>query len=135
MAEGAHTEAPDDRRYYREHEWARLEDGTTAVIGITDYAAEELGEVVFVQLPAPGASVAQFERFGEIESVKAISELFSPVGGEVVAVNEDLLLRPELVNQSPFIEGWMLRIRLTEPGEMDKLMDAAAYRQYLEGLQ
>lgn len=110
-------------------------DATTAVIGITDYAAEELGDVVFVQLPAPGGGVTLFERFGEIESVKAISELFSPVSGEVVAVNEELLQRPELVNQAPFVEGWMLRIRLTEPAEMDKLMGAAAYRQYIEGLQ
>ncbi len=129
--EGAQTAAPDDSRYSEEHEWARPQDGGSATIGITDYAAHELGDVVFVQLPAVGTSIKQFEKLGEIESVKAVSDLFAPVSGEITEVNEALLERPELVNEDAFEGGWMLRVRMTDPAELDRLMDAQAYRQHL----
>ena len=134
MAEQPYPHPPDDRRYYREHEWAKADAPDTVVIGITDYAVGELGDIVWVQLPEIGTRLGQFERFGEIESVKAVSDLFTPVSGEIVAVNQGLAQHPELVGHAPFTDGWMLRIRLAAPAEMDRLMDAEAYRNYIEGL-
>ena len=127
------SQAPEEYRYSKEHEWARVL-GDTASIGITDYAAHELGDVVYVQLPVPGTKIKQFEKLGEIESVKAVSDLFAPVTGEVVEVNESLVEKPELVNESPFEGGWMVRVRVSDPGEMGSLLEADAYKDYLRGL-
>ena len=127
------SQAPNGYRYSKEHEWAKVE-GDTASIGITDYAAHELGDVVYVQLPAPGTKIKQFEKLGEIESVKAVSDLFAPVTGEVVEVNEALEQNPELVNDSPFEGGWMVKVRLTNAGEMSSLLDPDGYKDYLTGL-
>lgn len=121
---------PEDRKYTREHEWVKVEDGV-AVVGITDYAQRELGDVVFVNLPAAGTRVKQFERFGEIESVKAVSDLYAPVSGEVIEVNPRLGSEPELVNRSPYEEGWMLKVRLEDPAELDNLLTAEEYRQHI----
>lgn len=124
---------PDDRRYSKEHEWLKT-DGDEATIGITDYAQGQLGDIVYVDLPEAGASITQFEKMGEIESVKAVSELFSPGGGEVVAANEALVEKPELVNSDPYGEGWLIKIRLSGSGEADKLMSAADYDAFVQGL-
>jgi glycine cleavage system H protein len=119
---------PDDRRYTRDHEWLRVDgDGDEGTVGITEYAQDELGDVVFVQLPAAGTTVTAAAAFGEIESVKTVSELFAPVSGEVLAVNDALTEHPELVNDSPYEEGWMIRIRLSDLSQVDALLDAAAY--------
>ena len=118
-------------RYQESHEWFRIE-GDEAVIGITDYAQSELNDVVYVDLPEVGDSLAQGDEFGSVESVKAASELYMPMGGEVIAINEALDEEPELVNSAPFGEGWMLRIRLSDPGEAGKLLDAAGYRALVE---
>lgn len=121
---------PEDRKYTREHEWVQVEDGV-AVVGITDYAQRELGDVVFVNLPAVGTRVKQFERFGEIESVKAVSDLYAPVSGEVTEVNPRLSSEPELVNRSPYGDGWMVKIRLEDPAELNNLLSAEEYRQHI----
>ena len=118
-------------RYQESHEWIRIE-GDEAVIGISDYAQSELNDVVYVDLPEVGDSFAQGEEFGSVESVKAASELYMPMSGEVIAVNEQLDEEPERVNSAPFGDGWMLRIRLVDPGEADKLLDAAGYRALVE---
>jgi glycine cleavage system H protein len=117
---------PDDLRYSKEHEWVRAEDGR-ATIGITSFAADELGDIVFVELPEVGATLSQFGTFGVVESVKAVSDLFAPVSGEVVEVNEALRDAPELLNTDPFGEGWIARLTPTDAAELDALMDAAAY--------
>ena len=117
---------PDDLRYSKEHEWVRLE-GSHGTIGITSFAADELGDIVFVELPDVGAKVAQFATFGVVESVKAVSDLYSPVSGSVTEVNEGLRDAPELLNSDPFGEGWIARIELSDPTELDALMDAGAY--------
>jgi len=117
---------PDDLAYSREHEWVRV-DGSRATIGITSFAADELGDIVFVELPEIGAQLAQFGTFGVVESVKAVSDLYAPVGGEVVEVNEALRDAPELLNADPFGEGWIARVELSDSSELDSLMDAAAY--------
>ncbi len=119
---------PADLRYTKDHEWGRV-DGDPATIGVTDYAAHELGDVVFVDLPAAGKTVDQFATFGVVESVKAVSDLYAPLSGEVVEVNGDLAGKPELVNSDPFGEGWMIRVRVAEPAQVDGLLDAAAYEQ------
>jgi glycine cleavage system H protein len=117
---------PDDLRYSKEHEWVRVEEDR-ATIGITSFAADELGDIVFVELPEVGATLTQFGTFGVVESVKAVSDLYAPVSGEVVEVNEALRDAPELLNSDPFAEGWIARLTLADPGELDALMDAAAY--------
>ena len=117
---------PDDLRYSKEHEWVRAE-GSRATIGITSFAADELGDIVFVELPEGGASLQQFQTFGVVESVKAVSDLFSPVSGEVVEVNEALRDAPELLNSDPFGEGWILKVELADAAELGVLMDAATY--------
>jgi len=117
---------PKELRYTKDHEWVRV-DGEEATVGITEYAASQLGDIVFVELPDAGRSLAQFATFGVVESVKAVSDLFAPVSGEVVATNDALAGAPETVNSDPYGEGWMIRLRLAEPGEVDELLDAAAY--------
>src|SRR5512144_661274 len=117
---------PADLRYTKDHEWVKV-DGDVATIGVTDFAAHQLGDVVFVDLPATGKAVEQFATFGVVESVKAVSDLYAPVSGEVVEVNPDLAGKPELVNSDPFGGGWMIRVRVTEPAQVDGLLDAAAY--------
>ena len=117
---------PTDRRYTREHEWVRVDDGV-GTVGITDYAQDELGDIVYVEMPAPGTSVKQSEKLGEIESVKAVSDLYAPVSGEVVDVNEAVADHPELVNESPYEKGWLVRVRLADPAELDALLTAEQY--------
>ena len=123
---------PDDLRYSKEHEWVRA-DGSQATIGITSFAADELGDIVFVELPEPGSKVKQFGTFGVIESVKAVSDLYAPVSGEVSEVNETLRNRPELVNGDPYGEGWIAKVTLGDASELDSLMDAAAYGESTAG--
>ena len=118
--------SPDDRRYSKEHEWVKL-DGDTARAGITDYAQEQLGDVVYVDLPEPGATVTQFEKMGEIESVKAVSDLYSPISGEIVATNEAVVEKPETVNSDPHGNGWLIEVRISDAAELDKLMSADEY--------
>jgi glycine cleavage system H protein len=125
---------PNDLKYTKDHEWARLE-GDQVRIGVTAHAVEQLGDVTLVDLPPVGADVQSQERFGDIESVKAVSELFSPVSGEVVEVNGELESSPELVNEGPYEQGWMVLIKVTDPSELDRLMDATAYEDYLGTLE
>ena len=120
---------PADLKYTKDHEWIRL-SGDTADVGITDYAQQQLGDVVFVELPQVGRALAQGEVFGTIESVKAVSELFSPVAGEVVAVNDELTSAPEKVNSDPH-STWIIKVRATSSGDLDGLLDAAAYEQHV----
>jgi len=117
---------PTELRYTKDHEWVRV-DGDVATVGITEYAAKQLGDIVFVELPDPGRTFEQFATFGVVESVKAVSDLFAPVSGEVTETNGALAGAPELVNSDPFGEGWMIRVRLGGPAEVDDLLDAAAY--------
>jgi glycine cleavage system H protein len=123
---------PKDLRYTKDHEWVRV-DGDTATIGVTDFAAHQLGDVVFVDLPAVGKTVEQFATFGVVESVKAVSDLYAPVSGEVVGVNGDLTSKPELVNSDPFGGGWMIRVRVTDAAQVGDLLDAAAYELLTAG--
>ena len=118
--------APQGLRYTKEHEWLRL-DGDIATVGITDFAAHELGDVVFVELPEVGRQVSQLASVGVIESVKAVSDLFAPVSGEVTETNGELAGQPELVNTDPYGAGWMVRVHLTDAGQLDGLLDPAAY--------
>jgi glycine cleavage system H protein len=122
---------PQDSRYSKSHEYVHIE-GDTGTIGITDYAQKELGDVVFVELPQVGAQLEQGDELGSIESVKAVSELFAPVSGEVVEVNEALTLKPELVNTDPYGDGWMVKVKVSTPEEADELMDAEEYEEYVE---
>jgi glycine cleavage system H protein len=119
---------PSDLRYTKDHEWVRVE-GETATIGVTDFAASQLGDVVFVDLPVVGRSVDQFATFGVVESVKAVSDLYAPVSGEVVDVNGALASKPELVNSDPFGEGWMIKVKVGDAAQLGELLDAAAYEK------
>jgi glycine cleavage system H protein len=121
---------PKDLRYTREHEWVRVKGGE-AEVGITDFAQGELGDVTYVELPAPGTKVAQMKTVGTIDAVKTVGDLFSPLSGEVLAVNTELKNNPALVNQSPYEKGWMIRIRIEKPAEIDVLLTAEAYEQAL----
>jgi glycine cleavage system H protein len=123
---------PDDIRYAKSHEWARSE-GETIKVGITDYAQDQLGDIVFVELPEVGDTLDKGEEFGTVESVKAVSELYMPVGGEVVAINDTLEDAPEKVNNSPYSDGWMIEIKAENPSELDDLMDNDAYLATLKG--
>ena len=117
---------PTDLRYTKDHEWVRI-DGDDATVGITEYAASQLGDIVFVELPAPGKALEQAATFGVVESVKAVSDLFSPISGEVLEANGELASSPELVNGDPYGAGWMIRLRAANQEEIDGLLDAAAY--------
>jgi len=119
-----------DLRYTKEHEWVRVE-GDLATVGITDYAAEQLGDIVFVELPDTGRALVRADAVGVIESVKAVSDLVAPLSGEVVAVNQKVVDAPETVNEDPYGDGWLIRIHLSDPSEVDSLLDLAAYRQVL----
>ena len=121
---------PDDLRYHREHDWARIEDGT-ATLGITWYAQDALGEIVHFEPPDEGGSLAKDESYGEVESVKAVSDLISPLSGDIVEVNRAVVDAPETINEDPYGNGWLVRIHLSEPAELDDLLDAEAYRQLL----
>ena len=122
---------PDDRFYSNSHEWIRV-DGDTATIGITDHAQKELGDVVFVELPDVGEIFDEGQEFGTIESVKAVSELFLPVAGEIVEVNKGLVDEPNAVNEDPHGDGWLVRVKVTSDGALDGLMNAAAYEKFVE---
>ena len=126
------VDVPDELRYTDDHEWLR-DEGEAVTVGITAYAADQLGDIVFVELPAVGRVLKARESFGVIESVKAVSDLYSPVGGEVIAVNGELAGRPELVNADPYDAGWMLRLRLERRAELDELRDAESYRSLIAG--
>ena len=122
---------PSDLRYIKEHDWVRVDDDGLATFGITDHAQDSLGDVVFVDLPDPGSQVAQSESFGEIESVKAVSELIAPVSGTVVEHNEAVVDAPELVNESPYEDGWLLKVAVADASELDGLMSAEEYDSFL----
>jgi glycine cleavage system H protein len=122
---------PAELKYHREHDWARIE-GDTATVGITWYAQDALGEIVHFEPPEQGGTLAKDESYGEVESVKAVSDLIAPLSGEVIEVNEALLDAPETINEDPYGAGWLLRVRLSDPSEVDDLMDADAYRALLE---
>ena len=124
---------PQDCRYTKEHEWVRVQDDT-ATVGITEYAQGELGDVVFVELPEVGRKLTQGQAFGVVESVKAASDLYAPLSGEVVAVNDSLADSPDLVNKEPFAAGWMLKIKPSDAAELSKLLDAAGYEAHLSSL-
>ncbi len=123
---------PENVKYSKDHEWAGVE-GDVVIIGINDYAQDQLGEVVFVEMPEVGDTFETEDEFGTVESVKAVSELYCPIAGEVVAINEDLEDAPELVNESPYEKGWIMKIKATDPSQMDNLMDKAAYLEMLKG--
>ena len=119
---------PDNLKYTREHEWIRAE-GDEAVIGVTDFAQKELGDIVFIDIDTEGETVAAGEKFGAVEAVKTVSDLYMPVGGEILSVNASLEAAPETVNKDPYGEGWMIRIRMTNPADLDGLMSAAEYKE------
>ncbi len=121
---------PQDLRYSKEHEWVRL-DGDTATIGITHFAQEQLGDVVFVELPEKGAKVRQFSSLGVVESVKAASDIYSPLSGEVLERNVKVIEKPELVNSAPYEDGWMLKVKLADKGELQKLLSPEDYRAHI----
>jgi glycine cleavage system H protein len=121
---------PDDLKYHPEHDWARIE-GDQATLGITWFAQDALGELVHYEAPAAGSPVAKDTSYGEVESVKAVSDVVSPLSGEVLEVNEKAVDEPELVNEDPYGEGWLIRIRMADPSELDALMDADAYRAHV----
>jgi glycine cleavage system H protein len=132
---------PDDLRYLESHEWVRVEEGTdaaraaedgTATVGISDFAQDELGDIVFVEFPEEGDTVTKDEAFGVIESIKAVSDLYAPVSGEVLARNETLFDEPELVNEEPFEGGWMLQVEMSDESELDDLLDAEEYTEQIE---
>jgi glycine cleavage system H protein len=128
VAEGSY---PEDLKYHPEHDWARIE-GDTATFGITWYAQDALGEVVFFDPPEVGAHVSKDQTYAEVESVKAVSDVFAPLSGEIVEVNEALADQPENINSDPYGDGWMVKVRLSDPGEVDSLMDVGAYRDLLQ---
>ena len=121
---------PDQLKYHREHDWARIE-GDTATVGITWYAQDALGEIVHFEPPEEGGSVAKDESYGEVESVKAVSDLISPLSGDVVEVNQAVVEAPETINEDPYGDGWLIKVRLSDPGETDELLDVDAYKALL----
>jgi glycine cleavage system H protein len=122
---------PDDLRYTKEHEWARLKGGRV-VVGITEFAQDQLGDIVYVELPEVGDPVKKGDSFGVVESTKAVSELFSPITGKVVEVNDPLSDAPETINEDPYEEGWLIQVELADPKEFEGLMDAAGYKAFVE---
>ena len=123
--------SPPDLRYTEEHEWARVESGGVAVIGITEFAAESLGDVVFIDLPPVDTELTGAKKMGEIESVKAVSDIYSPISGRVIERNEQAMENPEMVNESPYGSGWLIRLAISDPSAMDKLMTADQYEAFL----
>ena len=123
------SQTPSDRRYTTDHEWIKI-DGDVGIVGITDFAQSELGDVTYVEVPQVGKTIAKGESFGVVESVKAVSDIYAPLGGEIIEVNESLASSPELVNESPYEGAWMIKIRLADPGAAANLLDAAAYEQH-----
>ena len=121
---------PDDLKYHREHDWARV-DGDEALLGITWFAQDALGELVHFEAPAPGSTVAKDASYGEVESVKAVSDVVAPLSGEVLAVNEAVVGAPETVNDDPYGSGWLIRVRLSNPSEVESLLDVEEYKQVL----
>jgi glycine cleavage system H protein len=121
---------PSELKYHREHDWARI-DGDEATLGITWFAQDALGELVHFEAPDAGSTVAKDAAYGEVESVKAVSDVISPLSGEVLEINQKVVEAPETVNEDPYGDGWLIRIRLSEPGELDSLLDADAYRQVI----
>jgi glycine cleavage system H protein len=132
MKEGVMT--PKELKYSKEHEWVRI-DGDEALIGITDYAQEELGDITFVEIPEVGKQLKQMDILATIESVKAASDIFAPLSGEVVEVNGALEDKPEIINESPYEKGWICRIRISDASESEKLLSAEEYEEYLKGLE
>jgi len=126
----------DDCKYTQEHEWVKVEntEANEVLVGITDYAQDQLGDIVYLELPQTGSVVKQLDKMGEIESVKAVSDLFSPISGNVIESNADLNDHPELVNEDPFGKGWLIRVTMTSANELDGLMTASEYQSYIEGL-
>lgn len=123
------SQTPSDRRYTTDHEWIKI-DGDVGIVGITDFAQSELGDVTYVEVPAVGKTLAEGDTFGVVESVKAVSDIYSPLAGEVIAVNEALANSPELINESPYEGAWMIKIRLADPAAAEALLDATAYEQH-----
>lgn len=126
-------EYPEELRYTKEHEWVAIEDESHARVGITDFAQDALGDVVYVDLPEEGTEVRAGDAFGEVESTKSVSDIFSPVSGRILERNSSLEDQPELVNEDPYTEGWMVVIEMTDPTDLDELLDAEAYRAFAEG--
>ena len=122
---------PENLRYSKEHEWVRVEAGGMVVVGITFFAQDQLGDVVFLNLPSSGTEVEQFARMGEIESVKAVSDLLSPVSGRIVEVNQEAVKDPETVNKDPYDKGWLIKVALKDLSELDKLMNVTEYQQWI----
>ncbi len=122
---------PEDLRYTREHEWVRL-NGSTAIVGITDYAQDQLGEIVFVELPDEGETLVKDDSFGVVESVKSVSDIFSPLSGRVTEVNDPILDSPETINEEPYGEGWLIKVELSDANETEGLMTAESYRAYIK---
>ena len=125
---------PKEYKYTPEHEWLCPEPGGKGKVGITDYAQSQLGDVVFLDLPVPGAQVAQFKKMGEIETVKAVSDLFSPVSGQVLEINQAAIDEPKLVNEAPYGAGWLVRLELSQPAELEALMNSDEYDKFVAGL-
>ena len=123
---------PTDLKYTKDHEWVRV-DGNIAIVGITDYAQDSLGDVVYVELPKAGEKFAANESFGSVESVKAVSEVFSPISGDIAEANDSLTDAPEKVNTDPYGDGWMIRVKMSAPGEVDSLLTAAEYEDFTKG--
>ncbi len=121
---------PDNLKYTKEHEWLRIENDT-AVVGVTDYAQSELGDIVYIEFPEVGTSFSQNDSIGTIEAVKTVADLYAPVSGELLEVNTELKDNPELVNQDPYEKGWMLKIKIGDPSEIDTLMDSSAYKEHV----
>jgi glycine cleavage system H protein len=123
---------PDDRKYTQEHEWVQVE-GEIGTVGVTDFAASELGDVVFVELPEIGAEFSQGDTVGTIESVKAVADLYLPVSGEIVEINDTVVEGPELLNKDPLDDGWLFKVRISDPSELEQLLDAGAYNKLIGG--
>jgi glycine cleavage system H protein len=121
---------PDNLKYTKEHEWLRVENDT-AIVGVTDYAQSELGDIVYIEFPEVGKAFSHNDSIGTIEAVKTVADLYAPVSGEVLEVNTELVDNPELVNQDPYEKGWMLKIKISNPSEVDSLMDSSAYKQHV----
>jgi len=125
---------PKECKYTQEHEWIRPEAGDKGKMGFTDYAQSQLGDIAFLDLPAPGSQVEQFKKMGELESVKAVSDIFAPVSGQVLEVNQTVIEDPALVNQDPYGAGWLVRLELNKPSELDNLMDSDKYDEFVAEL-